>query len=552
VLCDYVRKGHIGWQAAIDLVRDILFKNARKLYNLDIEFTELVDEPGPPAGSYQTDAELLQAFLRDQPTPDFVRIFWNDFTATQRMRMIPFRKFMSLVNDGLSPDIGITTAVFALLQNDRLLPNVFPSGEYRLHPDFSSLKKGPIDGHISMAGEFREQSGAQVPYCPRSVLHRAVEYGAQNNLSFLVGFEIEFLLLERDATPLGGNSEGSKMASPSQYSTLATDGHAWSVARYFSNPRVATLLRDMVSALADTGIYVEQLHAESATGQFELILPPYPPVEAADTLLHARDIMSALAAAAGFKISLHPKPFPNACGTASHMHISLAPIRPVPAPRRKSSVSASAAVAAAVAAAKDAATTTTIPETAVETAVETTAVPPSEAHKSFYAGVLKHLRAIAAFTLPSPASYDRCSDGTWSGGRWVAWGTQNRETALRKIEGSHWEVRCFDGLANPYLAIAAVLFAGVKGYSDGEPLVWGDCEIDPAKLTENDRAELGVTQMLPGSVADALETLKKDEELVELMGPELVERYAAVKEMEVQFLGEMGHEERRRWLMERY
>jgi hypothetical protein len=46
--------------------------------------------------------------------------------------------------------------------------------------------------------------------------------------------------------------------------------------------------------------------------------------------------------------------------------------------------------------------------------------------------------------------------------------------------------------------------------------------------------------------------LKEDEELVELMGPELVERYAALKEFELNFLGEMGDEERRQWLMERY
>ncbi|KAL1838469.1 hypothetical protein VTJ49DRAFT_2637 [Mycothermus thermophilus] len=538
VLCDYVRKGHIGWQAAIALVRNVLFKNARKLYNLDIEFIELDEETGPPPGSYQSDAELLQAFLKDQPTPDFVRIFWNDFTATQRMRMIPFRRFESLLNEGLSTDIGITTAAFALIQNDRLLPNACPTGEYRLHPDFSSLKKGPVEGHISMAGEFREQSGAQVPYCPRSVLQRAVEYGAQNNLSFRIGFEIEFLLVERGALPNIKPDDRSGNAASSQYSTLTTDGHAWSVSRYFANPRVATLLRDMVSALADTGIHVEQLHAESATGQFELVLPPYPPVEAADTLLHARDMMSALATAAGFKLTLHPKPLPEACGTASHMHISLAPIRPSPPPRRKSSV-----VSTTAGGDVDLTTSTT---------VDTAASPPSEAHGSFYAGVLKHLRAIAAFTYSSPASYERCSDGTWSGGRWVAWGTQNRETALRRIAGPHWEVRCLDGLANPYLAVAAVLFAGVKGYSDGEALVWGDCEIDPAKLTENDRAELGVTEMLPGSVAEALEALKQDEEMVEMMGPELVERYAAVKEMELEFLGEMGGEERRRWLMERY
>lgn len=416
------------------------------------------------------------------------------------MRMVPFRKFTSLLNEGKSTDIGITTAVFALIQNDKMLPSVSPTGEYRLHPDFSSLRKGPIEGHISMNGEFREESGARVPLCPRSVLQQAVEFGAEKNLSFLVGFEIEFLLVER-AEHKPGNAL--------RYSTLTTDGHAWSVSRYFADPKVSALLRDMVSTLEDMGIYVEQLHAESATGQFELVLPAYPPVEAADTLLHTRDVMSALATAAGFKITLHPKPFAHACGTASHMHVSFSSLRGGDCNK---------------------------PET----------------YQPFYAGVLKHLRAVTAFTYANPASYERASDSTWAGGRWVTWGTQNREAALRKIGGSHWEIKCVDGLANPYFAIAAVLFSGVKGVADREPLVWGDCEIDPAKLTGNDRKELGVTQMLPGSVEEALAALRDDAELAGMMGPELVERYVALKEMELNHLGEMGEEERRQWLMERY
>lgn len=515
-MCDYVRKGHMGWRAAVDLIRDVLFKNANKLYHLDLDFSELEEETGTPAGSYATDAEVLRAFLRNQPTPDFVRICWNDFTAVQRMRMIPFRKFVSLLNEGKPTDIGITKAVFSLIQNDHLVPNASPSGEYRLHPDFSSLKKGPIEGHISMHGEFREPSGAPVALCPRTVLQRAVEVGASNGLSFLLGFEIEFLLVERverSRTGVGG-------AAANRYATLTTDGHAWSVSRYFANPKVAALLRDMVAALEDMGIYAEQLHAESATGQFELVLPPYPPIQAVDTLLHAREVMAALATAAGFKMSLHPKPFAHACGTASHVHLSLA--------------SASSA-----------------PGGAEQLGSEPIHRP--EVYLPFYAGVLKHLRAVVAFTYPNPASFARAAaDGAWAGGRWVTWGTQNREAALRKIEGSHWELKCMDGLANPYLAVAAVLFAGIRGVAAGEAMAWGDCEMDPAKLTANDRRELGVTQMLPGSVEEALAALRADRELVEDMGPELVERYLALKEFELNFLGEMGEEERREWLMERY
>lgn len=123
---------------------------------------------------------------------------------------------------------------------------------------------------------------------------------------------------------------------------------------------------------------------------------------------------------------------------------------------------------------------------------------------------------------------------------------------MRKIEDSHWEFKCLDGLANPYLALAAVLLAGTNGVIHKETLVWEDCEIDPAKLTENDRKELSVSQMLPASVEEALRALKEDEDMAELLGRELVEKYSAVKEFELKFLGTLTEEERKQWIMDRY
>lgn len=137
--------------------------------------------------------------------------------------------------------------------------------------------------------------------------------------------------------------------------------------------------------------------------------------------------------------------------------------------------------------------------------------------------------------------------------RWVTWGTQNRETPLRKIEDSHWEMKCLDGLANPYLAMAAVLLAGINGFANKESLIWEDCEIDPASLSENDRKELNVSQMLPAGVEEALQALKEDEEMTDLVGAELVDKYTCVKEFEIQYLSTLEEEEeRRQWIMERY
>lgn len=100
--------------------------------------------------------------------------------------------------------------------------------------------------------------------------------------------------------------------------------------------------------------------------------------------------------------------------------------------------------------------------------------------------------------------------------------------------------------------MAAILLAGVNGVTNKEKLIWADCEIDPASLTENDRKELNVSQMIPASVGEALQALKDDGELIELLGAELVEKYSAVKEFESKTLGAMKEEDRKQWIIARY
>lgn len=288
------------------------------------------------------------------------------------MRMVPFRKLITSLEEGTRTDIGITKASLGLLQHDWIAPGFSPSGEYRLHPDFSSLKAGPIPGHFSMYGEFREQDGSTVSLCPRTQLQRAQEFGARQGLSFLLGFEIEFILLERILTPTtGGGDSGGVVVD--DYKTLTNDGHAWSVARFYADPSIPKLLAEIVKTLASMEIFVEQVHAESAPGQFEIVLPPLPPLAAVDTLMHTRDVLAGLATAAGYKFSVHPKPLATACGTASHVHMSIAS-----AGGNKRGV-----------------------------------------YEPFYAGILKHFKAITAFTYSNPVSYERLADGVWAGGRCV-------------------------------------------------------------------------------------------------------------------------------------
>ena len=140
--------------------------------------------------------------------------------------------------------------------------------------------------------------------------------------------------------------------------------------------------------------------------------------------------------------------------------------------------------------------------------------------------------------------------GGWEVG--AAWGTQNRETPLRKIAGSHWEVKCLDGLANMYLAMAAIIGAGARGVALRPDLSWKDCGKDPATLSEEEKKELGITKGFPTTLEEALEELEEDDVLEDVLQKEVVARYIAVKKAEMGLLNGLGADEMREWLIERY
>ncbi|KAF5020673.1 hypothetical protein F66182_7307 [Fusarium sp. NRRL 66182] len=492
VLVDYVYKGDLTWTQASQLVQDILFNNANNLYDLGLEFKPLPPDSSLGLGaSEHKKTAILSRFLQNKAEPRFLQVSWTDFTAMPRVRAIPMRRVWSILRDGEDFTVGVTKAGLGLVQTDVPVGSVTPTGEYRLHPDLSTLRLGPRKGHVTVMGDFKEKDGSSVPFCARTLLKKTVDKAAKQGLEFMLGFEIELVLFRR--------------GKDTKYEPLDGDGHAWSVSRAMEHEAVE-VLEDAVDQLDAAGVYVEMLHPESANGQYEIVLPRASALEAVDTLLYTRDVISSCATAKGFRVTLHPKPYAMACGTAAHMHMSI------------SSPNGS----------------------------------DKEVYEPFYAGILKHLRAIAAFTYSSMVSYERVADGCWAGGTWVTWGTQNREVPLRKIDGSHWEIKCIDGLANPYLSLSAILLAGTKGVADKEELVWGDCTKDPAVLSSSDRERLNISARLPRSIKEALEALAQDTELNGLLGSALVHRYAEIKKAETDILEKMGDKERSLWIMERY
>jgi glutamine synthetase len=138
-----------------------------------------------------------------------------------------------------------------------------------------------------------------------------------------------------------------------------------------------------------------------------------------------------------------------------------------------------------------------------------------------------------AFTAPSPNSYQRLAPGMWASA-FAAYGLDNREAAVRlasPVAGresatANVEIKPVDVTSNPYLALAAVLAAGMDGMDrnldPGEPTM-----VDPATLGDEERAARGI-RPLPASPDEALDALEGDAVLVDAVGEPLVRTHVAV------------------------
>lgn len=508
VIGSYIQKGDITRLQAKQLVEDVLFNNSNRLYNLNLSpqmTTPTAQIPGINTvirtgdDIVTTDLQLLSQYLADKQiaTPKYLRVSCMDYASTLRTRLIPMRQIWATLDSGKTLAYSITKAILGALQNDTLIEGVHGTGSLMMRADLNNLFLGPRDGHLFVMSSLTENDGSAVALCARTALQQAVANSIdKGGLEFEIGFEIEFMLLKR-------NPESDALEF-----LPASNGHNWCSARALDHAVAGTIIEEAIEQLAAAGVYIEMAHAESAQGQYEIVLPRAAPLRAVDMVIFAREVIAACALEHGYQMTLHPKPLAQACGTASHVHISM----------HKNGIEVEGAIS-----------------------------------ESFYANILQHLPALCALTHGNRVSYERVQDGFWAGGTWVTWGTQNRETPLRKVKDSHWEIKCMDGMANPYLALAAIIGCGTAGVLQGASLdQWADCNSDPSLLSAEERAELGISIKLPGDAETALEALRGDLELKRILGEDVVERYVAVKQKEDEFLKEMDADELSKWILGKF
>jgi glutamine synthetase len=169
----------------------------------------------------------------------------------------------------------------------------------------------------------------------------------------------------------------------------------------------------------------------------------------------------------------------------------------------------------------------------------------------FVAGILHHLPALAALTAPSIVSYLRLRPNRWAP-VWTNLADRDRgaslrvcaifEMALENAAGQfNVEFRVSDATASPYMALGAIVHAGVDGVRKGMTL-----GVPPSKsfwdMTDDERRALGLTP-LPGSLDRALYLLRANQTVCGWLGPEFLDAYLRLKMSEIGAVKGQSHEE---------
>src|SRR5215471_1649228 len=394
--------------------------------------------------------------------------------------------------------IGHTVAMMAMSMLDHLQPveGMSPVGEVRIMPDpatFVALPYAPGAG--AMAADLVQPDGGPWGGCARTYLRQAVADLAGHGYAADAAFEPEFTLGRREASPDGGPDRLVPNDDSLCYSATGFhQAHDYAV--------------ELQRALQAQGMPVENYYAELGHGQQEMSVRHAGALRAADNHVLYRETVRGIAFRRGMWASLAPKPIADQAGNGCHLHLSLWEMGPDGQPGEPVFY--------------DAADRYRLSETGYH----------------FIGGLLAHLPALVALTCGSVNSYRRLAPQMWSSA-YTVYGMDNREAAVRICSpmrddpaGSvNLELKPSDSSANPYLALGAVIHAGLDGIrrklDPGEAV-----NVDPATLTDDQRRAVGAHR-LPASLAEALDALEADELLMESLGDLRRRAYLTVKRSEV-------------------
>jgi glutamine synthetase len=355
------------------------------------------------------------------------------------------------------------------------------------HPDPSTFQLLPWRTEATTARMFCDiqlPDGSPANADPRNVLKRAMKKAADAGFTFYIHPEIEFFLFRRPIVP-------GVPPIPLDYGG------------YFDHTTLdegTNFRRDAITMLEQMGISVEFSHHEGAPGQHEIDLRYADALSMADNVMTFRVVLKEVATGQDIHASFMPKPFTEFPGSGMHTHMSLFE-----------------------------GDTNVFFDATDETRL-------SAMGRAFTAGLLAHAGEITAVTNQWINSYKRLAGGG-EAPTYVCWGRNNRSALVRvplwkpnKPSSARIEYRAIDSAANPYLAYALFLNAGLDGIERGLELP-PEAEDNVWELTDRERKGLGIAQ-LPRSLDSAINVMEESELVAETLGEHVFDFFLRNKRAE--------------------
>jgi len=413
---------------------------------------------------------------------DLIFVGTCDLAGHLRGKAFPATDLESRLRKGM----GYTGANIMMSAFGPIYDNPFGTvGDLTLIPDPSTKVDVEFAGFAAerfYLADIKTPEGKSWSCCPRSFLRRAVEaLRREAGLQIFSAFEQEFVYTGVDSRP--GTTYGLD-----SYRHLGLFGEA------------------LIAAIRRAGITPDSFLPEYAPRQYEVTVAPTAGVRAADEAVIVREMAKGVAFRLGNRVILAPVLDLNGVGNGTHIHFSL----------------------------RDAEGQPVMHDSARPYGL-------TEIAERFVAGILHHLPAIAALTAPSIVSYFRLRPNRWAP-VWANLAERDRGAALRVCaivntateDAAHQfnvEYRVCDATASPYMALGAIVQAGVDGIRQSMKLaapptrtIWD--------MTEEQRRECGIST-LPHSLEQALDALTHNEAVCTWLGPELLDAYVRLKRSEI-------------------
>lgn len=351
-----------------------------------------------------------------------------------------------------------------------------------LYPDINTFTILPwrphSDGVARMICDIHKPNGSPFEGDPRYILKKVIKEAADMGYTLSVGPECEFFLFNTD-----------EKGRPTTYTN--DDGGYFDLAPVDNGENAR---RDICLTLGEMNFEIEASHHEVAAGQHEIDFKYSDALTTADNIVTFKLVVKTIAKKHGLFASFMPKPVFGINGSGMHTNMSL----------QKDGKNAFCD--------------------------ENDSLGLSTVAYQFIAGLLEHISAMTSVTNPLVNSYKRLVPG-YEAPCYIAWSTSNRTPLIRipasRGNGTRVELRSPDPSANPYLAIALCLAAGLDGIKRKLP-VPKSIDTNIFRLSNEEKAAMGI-KSLPASLGEAVALTAEDSFCRTVLGEHVHSKFTKAK-----------------------